>query len=720
MNIYKFSALLALVCLNRAEVNAQQSNNAKPEYFRQLSNYSWQDNEHYVGVAFGSTQLSVTDVKTGQSSQYVRSKVVAGDRIAINKKTGIVVIRKGDAAKSGDINSGLQYSKRNGEVVIVRSNTVDSIFNTQNATPSPDSTSIAYTRNNDLFVYNIASGKEWQVTTDGTKDIYSGWSAWVYNEEILGRGTNYKAFWWSPDSKRIAFMHFDETNVPVYDHFDDEGVHGKHKLIHYPQPGDANPQVKMGVADVASSNIVWAAFDEKADQYFGQPYWTPNGNALWVQWMNRRQDSLKIESVSFADGSHKNIYTETQKTWIDLDKDDRVTFLPSKNMFLLMSDKTGWRHIYAYDMNGKLIKQLTAGNWTVKEINYTDEKNGWVYFSARKENSTRIDLYKVKLDGSKMQRLTFGEYNHRIVLSPDASYFITTYSNYAEPQKVALVDNNGKIIREIADSRGKDYEQFKALGRHTEIIRVKTPDGFELPVRISWPDNVDSTKKYPLMANIYGGPDFSFVQDGFAGTFGANEKTDDIISVQMDHRGSGQFGKMGQDYLYRQLGKWEIEDYTTAIKFLEKKYPFIDSTRIGISGFSYGGYIACLALTKAADVFTYGLAGGSVTDWRLYDTPYTERYMGTPQDNPEGYKQASVMTYVKNYKGLLRLTQGTMDDNVHMQNTMQLVSALQNAGKHFELMFYPGGAHGWLGLHEKYAHYRKEDQAFIDKNLLRK
>ncbi|MBV4359192.1 S9 family peptidase [Pinibacter aurantiacus] len=707
----------ALLCIAAGTRLKAQQQGSKPEYFKQVSNYFWQDNAHYVGGTFGSTQLSVTDAKTGQSSQYVRGKVVASERIAINKKTGTVVIRK---ASTDDIIGGVQYSKRDGEVVLVRTSTADSILNTQNATPSPDSTCIAYTRNNDLFVYSIASGKEWRVTTDGSKDVYSGWSAWVYNEEILGRGTNYKAFWWSPDSKRIAFMHFDETNVPVYDHFDDEGVHGKHKLIHYPQPGDANPQVKTGIADVAAKSVVWAAFDEKADQYFGQPYWTPNGSGLWVQWMNRRQDSLKVESVNLADGSHKNIYTETQKTWIDLDKDDRITFLPSKNMFLLMSDKSGWRHIYAYDMNGKLIKPLTNGNWTVKEINYADEKNGWIYFTARKENSTRTDLYKVKLDGSKMQRLTFGEYNHRVVLSPDASYFITTYSNYAEPQKVALVDNNGKIIRELADSKGKDYEQFKTLGRHSEIIRVKTPDGFELPVRISWPDKVDSTKKYPLMAAIYGGPDFSFVQDGFAGTFGANEKTDDIISIQMDHRGSGQFGKMGQDYLYRQLGKWEIEDYTTVIKFLEKKYPFIDSTRIGISGFSYGGYITCLALTKAADVFTYGLAGGSVTDWKLYDTPYTERYMGTPQDNPEGYKQADVMTYVKNYKGLLRLTQGTMDDNVHMQNTMQLVSALQNTGKHFELMFYPGGAHGWLSLHEKYAHYRKEDQAFIDKNLLRK
>lgn len=684
----------AVICMSvAAQLKAQQTT-TKPEYFKQLPTCRWLDNTHYAGGSFDGRNTAVTDVLTGQTAPYTASKN--------SNAAGKVVVLK------------------NGNVVLENAGTKDSIVNVKNATVSPDSNSVAYTRNNDLYVYNIASKKEWRVTNDGSKDVYSGWSAWVYNEEILGRGSNYKAFWWSPDSKRIAFMHFDETNVPEYDHFDDEGVHGKHKLIHYPQPGDPNPVVKVGIADIHQNNIVWAAFDPTKDQYFGQPYWTPAGDALWVQWMNRRQDSLKIESVDLQNGSLKNIYTETQKTWISLDEDDRVRFVPSRKLALLMSDKSGWRHIYAYDLNGKLIKQLTTGNWTVNEISYVDEKNGWVYFIARKENSTRTDLYKVKLDGTKFQRLTFGDYNHRVALSPDASYFITTYSNISTPAKVALVDNNGKLIKELGDSKGKDFDQFQKLGRRSEMIRVKTPDGFELPVKIMWPDNMDTTRKYPVMANIYGGPNFSFVQDGYVEAFGANEEREPMIRIQMDHRGSGQFGKMGQDYLYRQLGRWEIEDYTTVIKFLEKKYPFIDSTRIGIGGFSYGGYITCLALTKAADVFTYGVAGGSVTDWRLYDTHYTERYMSTPQDNPEGYKQASVITYVKNYKGLLRLTQGTMDDNVHMQNTMQLVSALQNAGKHFELMFYPGGAHGWLNLHEKYAHYRKEDLEFINKNLLQK
>lgn len=683
-------AIIFVACLY--QLQAQQTKQIKPEYFKQIPIYRWIDDTHYIYNALGGKPM-VVDLITGKEGPYTAA--------VTNKKSAFVI-------------------NKNGTIFLQNASGKDSITNTNNATPSPDSNYIAYTKNNDLYVFDLNTKKEGRITTDGTQDVYNGRAAWVYNEEILGRSTNYKAFWWSPDSKRIAFMRFDESKVPVYDHFDDEGVHGKHTHIHYPQPGDPNPVVKIGLVTVADNKILWADFDPAKDQYFGQPYWTPNSDALWVQWMNRRQDSLKIESVDLKDGSLKNIYTETQKTWIDLDKDDRVTFVPSKNIALLMSDKTGWRHIYAYDMKSGAIRQLTNGAWTVNEISYVDAKNNWIYFIARKENSVRTDLYKIKLDGSKLQRLTFGEFNHRIVLSPNASYFITTYSNTTTPTKVALLDNNGKQMKELADCRGKDFEEFQKLGRSTELIRVKTPDGFDLPVKISWPNKIDPSKKYPLMASIYGGPDFSFVQDVYGEIYGANDITEPIIRIQMDHRGSGQFGKMGQDYLYRKLGKWEIEDYVTVIRYLEQKYPFIDSSRIGITGFSYGGYITCLALTKAADVFTYGLAGGSVTDWRLYDSPYTERYMGTPQDNAEGYRQASVMTYVKNYKGLLRLSQGTMDDNVHMQNTIQLVSALQNAGKHFELMLYPGGAHGWLGLHEKYAHYRKEDQDFINKNLLQK
>lgn len=692
---------LAMALLLPALSPAAHAQTAGPDsnYIRRLPSCRWIDDTHYIVYGSGRNGAALTEAASGKVS------IVSPDRGPV--RTNRIGIRKEE----------IDWYDGEGRLQKV----------TGIHTPvfSPDSAFIAFTRDNDLYIFDTAGHREWRLTNDGSDNIYNGYSSWVYNEEILGRAMNYRAFWWSPDSRRIAFMRFDDSHVPVYNHFDDAGVHGKHTLIHYPQPGDPIPLVRMGVADIRPAktggvpSITWAGYEARTDQYFGAPYWKPDGSALWMQWMNREQDTLKIDEINLADGGLRNIYTEAQKTWIDLDLENRVTFVPGKDLFLLLSDRSGWLHIYAFDMNGKPLRQLTIGNWSVKDISLVDTRKGEVFFTARRENSTREDLYKVALDGTGLKRLTFGGYNHRIQLSPGGSYFITTYSNYASPAKEALLDRNGRLVRDLGDSKGAGFEQYLPRVRKSEIIRVQTSDGFDLPVRITWPARLDTTRKYPLMANIYGGPNFSFVSDGYFGGFSMEDDTaSGIINVQMDHRGSGQFGKMGQNYLYHQLGKWEIADYTTVIRYLEQAYPFIDTSRIGISGFSYGGYITCLALTEAAGVFNYGLAGGSVTDWRLYDAPYTERYMGTPGSNPDGYRTSSVMTYVKQYRGLLRLAQGTMDDNVHMQNTMQLVSALQDAGKHFELMFYPGGAHGWLWLHAKYAHYQQEDRRFIQEHLL--
>jgi len=676
---------------------AQQKPSAV-EFIKRIPVFSWVDDNHYRTFRGGNVvgmggQEIIIDVLTGKETPVERT-VSTSPKFSFSKK-GLIVIAKTARTKA------------------------DTLSGVQTPVASPDSTRIAYTRNKNLFVYNLADRKEWQVTTDGSETIYNGWSSWVYNEEILGRGMAYRAFWWSPDSKKIAFMRFDDTKVPIHYMTDDSGIHEKQILIRYPQPGDENPEVKTGIVNLASKKITWADYDAKVDQYFGTPVWSPSSDQLWVQWMNRGQDTLKIEAIDLANGNRKPIYTETQKTWIALDQENRVTFVPSKKQFLLMSDKSGWMHIYAHNMDGKLVKPLTSGNWAVTEINHVDEKAGMVYFTAKKENSTRLDLYKVKLSGGKIERLTFGDYMHRFVLSPNAKYFITTYANFKTPGKAALVDNQGKIIRELADSRGKDYEKYLPLVGKSEIIRVKTADGFELPVRIMYPAGFDANKKYPVLANIYGGPNSAFVNDGYYGSYNENNPASEVIGIQMDHRGSGQFGKMGQNYMHRNLGHWEIEDYSTVINYLKKTYPFVDGSRVGISGFSYGGYISALALVKAPDVFTVGLAGGSVTDWHLYDSAYTERFMDSPKENPEGYKSSSVFTYVKNLKGHLSLNQGTMDDNVHMRNTMKLVDALMEADKDFDVMFYPGAAHGWYYLPHKAKFERNATDKFIKKYLLK-
>ena len=586
-----------------------------------------------------------------------------------------------------------------------------------NPTLSPDQQWVAFTRKNDLYSIHIPTGKEYRITTDGTDLILNGYASWVYFEEILGRPTRYRSFWWSPDSKKIVFMRMDDTKVPLFPIYSESGQHGFSENTRYPKAGDPNPTVKIGFTAPEGGSLVWADFNEKDDQYFGLPYWTPDGSTALVQWMNRGQDQLIIYAVDPANGSKKELYKEAQKTWIDLDdQGGRITFLPGKKGFILQSDKDGWEQLYWHNMDGSLKNKITSGNNWSNSVKFIDTLKNVVYFTSRQENSARTDLYRVDMDGKNQQRLTFGEFTHNVSLSTKGSYFISTYSNAGTPDKMALINNKGKLILELGDAMGADFSNLELA--KTEIIRIPSEDGlFQLPIRITWPLNYDPAKKYPVMINIYGGPNAGTVRDGwqFSGQTQWWAK-EGLIQVAMDHRASGHFGKNGINYMHRNLGQWELKDWITIVKWLREHGA--DSTRVGIAGFSYGGYMTCMALTAGAGYFTHGLAGGSVTDWKLYDTHYTERFMDTPAENPDGYAAGNVMTYANNYKGLLRIYHGTMDDNVHMQNSLQLVKKLQDTKKHFEFMLYPGGRHGWGGNQQ--AHSTNENNSFIYKHLLQK
>ncbi|MEY3186191.1 MAG: hypothetical protein RL675_10 [Bacteroidota bacterium] len=586
-----------------------------------------------------------------------------------------------------------------------------------NPTLSPDQEWVAFTRKNDLYTIHVASGKEYRLTNDGTDLILNGYASWVYFEEILGRPTRYKSFWWSPNSKQIVFMRMDDTKVPLFPIYSEAGQHGYSENTRYPKAGDANPTVKIGFTSPEGGSVTWADFNEQDDQYFGMPYWTPDGNTSLVQWMNRGQDQLIIYAVDPSTGNKKELYKEEQKTWIDLDdQGGRITFLPNKKGFILQSDKDGWEQLYWHNMDGSLKNKITSGNNWSTTVRYIDSVKNIIYFTSRAENSARVDLYRVDLDGKNQQRLTFGEYTHNISLSPKGTYFISTYSNASTPEKSALINNKGKMILDLGDSKGADFDNVEMA--KTEIIRIPSEDGkYQLPIRITWPLNFDPTKKYPVMINIYGGPNAGTVRDGwqFNGLTQWWAK-EGLIQVAMDHRASGHFGKEGINYMHRNLGKWELTDWITIVKWLRANGA--DASRIGIAGFSYGGYMTAMALTAGADYFTHGLAGGSVTDWKLYDSHYTERFMDTPAENPEGYQAGAVMTYTDKYKGLLRIYHGTMDDNVHMQNSLQLVKKLQDSKKHFEFMVYPGGRHGWGG--NQNAHSTNENNMFIYKHLLKK
>jgi dipeptidyl-peptidase-4 len=584
----------------------------------------------------------------------------------------------------------------------------------KNPTFSPDGKYLAFTRDNNLFAIDLNTGKEMQYTNDGGEVVYNGWAAWVYYEEIFGRPSRYKAYWWSPDGQHIAFYRFDETHVPMFPIYNSRGQHGTLEKTYYPKVGDPNPMVRLGVVEAATGKIVWADFNEKDDQYFGTPFWTPDGKELWTQWMNRSQDNLKVYSIDLSSGAKKVVYDEKQSSWVEWLED--IHFLKNNKGFIIQTDKDGWMHLYHYSRDGRLKNQITSGKWQVVGVQLVDEENETIYFTAKKEASTRIDLYKVKFNGKGLQRLTFGNYTHLIKLSPKGSYFITTYSNVSTPPRMALCDNDGKIVRELGDSWQKDLDEYELAA--TQLMTIPTPDGYRLPVLLTLPPNLEANRKYPVLISIYGGPNAGTVADAWRLSMQAQGlATEGLIQMSVDHRASGHFGKEGVALMYRNLGKWEMNDYIEAVKWLRRQ-PYVDSTKICITGGSYGGYLTCLALTYGAEYFNYGIANSSVTDWKLYDTHYTERYMDTPDENPNGYKFGSVLTHVNNYKGLLRIVHGTTDDNVHFQNSLQLIDTLQNLGKHFEAMVYPNERHS-IGS-PKSDHARMESLRFYYKYLLEK
>ncbi len=624
----------------------------------------------------------------------------------------VVPTEKSVFLKKGDI-----FLKENGAETQL---TFD-VAEEKNPTLSPDGNYVGYTKNNNLYTLSLATKKEVAITNDGATGILNGYASWVYFEEIFGRPTQYRAFWWSPDSKYISFMRFDERKVPMFPIYNSEGQHGFVEETRYPKAGDQNPTVKIGWTTPDGGSITWADFNEMEDQYFGWPIWNPNNNAMWLSWMDRGQNNLKIYELNMTTGAKKPVYTEYQKTWIDLEDRNggRINFIPNNKGYIAQADASGWNHLYMYDMEGKLQYPITNGKFTVLGIRQIDEKNKTIYFTARGiESSARIDLYSIGFDGKNQKRLTVGDYNNaQVYLAPDAKNFVTLYSNVQTPTTLALINAQKKTVEVLGTAAPANYDATKLA--KTELIRIKSADGlFELPALVTWPKNMDPNKKYPLLVSIYGGPNAGTVMDSWSSNPTKEAWAQEgLIQVAFDHRASGHFGKEGVNYMYRDLGHWEMEDYMTMAKWFIANGQ-ADPTKIAITGFSYGGYMSAYALTYGASVFTHAMAGGSVTAWELYDSHYTERFMDTPAENPEGYKSGNVMTHLKNFKGVLQLVHGTMDDNVHMQNSIQLLSALQDQGKQVEFMLYPGGRHGWGGAKGK--HFNDLKNQFIYKHLLEK
>ena len=648
-----------------------------------------------------------------------------------------------------------------------------------NMTYSPDSTKIAFTRDNDLYVVDIADGKEIRLTSDGSDVILNGYASWVYYEEIFGRPSRYRAFWWSPDSRKIGFYRFDNSQVPMFPIYSafanpsaaasqsqsprvtDLALGGSLSETRYPKAGQTNPQVRIGIVEIAahacsevipSGDVVWADFDPADDQYFGIPFWGPDSREFYIARMPRLQNTIDLYAVNASDGSKRHVYNETCKTWLNWF--DGVVFTES-GLYMAREFETGWQQIYFLSYDGKTFQRLTDGpNWNVSIVR-VDEKKGDVYFTAKRDAVAKQALYKVDKKGV-VKALTDPAYNATgISFSPDGKYFVASYSNLTTPVRVAVftskdgavstgvhnvcakdyyddlapVKMTGKEFKPmiVADMKGPDYDESKyALGR---LMYMTTSDGFRLPAVIVYPKDFDASKKYPVHVDIYGGPDTPLVRDRWVAPNASNQWYSDngIIQITVDPRAAGHNGRAGLDMIYRQLTVWEVKDFCEWASLLQKT-PYVDGDRIGVEGFSFGGTMTCMLLMQAPDKFHYGIAGGGVYDWALYDSHYTERYMDTPQNNPDGYKVSRVMNYVDGYpveygtdavqtdSVMLKLTHGTGDDNVHHQNTLQLLNELHRKGKKFDFMIYPDGMHGYRGYQG--THFLNANHEFWKKYLL--
>lgn len=673
----------------------------------------WVDDTHFIYQTTDEGNRPVTlsvDVRSGKSTPYMQPRsprelfiesLPAGINLGLSDilspdSRSAVLVRENDLwyFKIGDRELRRLTSDKDEEV---------------NTRFSPDGLKLAYTKNKDLYVYDLVNLKETRLTFDATDKIYNGYASWVYMEEILGRASRYAAFWWSPDSRRIAFLRTDETEVPVFtlNRLDEpDGIHGKLEVTPYPKAGDPNPKVKMGIADVTNSSIVWVKTDYNVDQYLAWPFWKPDGSKLVIQVLNRDQNDMKFIMADVSTGDYTQIYSESRKSWVDFYED--IYVMKNGTGFIVRSYRNDWENLYYHGWDGKLISQITNVQWRVNSIARVDEETKMVYFTGTGPESTDNHFFRASLDGKSMLQITTGPGSHSVVVSPKGSYFIDTWNSITSPGAIVAYDSRGKQVREIYRFEQTAFDPSKHA--RSEMLKIPTSDGlFNMPAIITYPLDFDESKKYPVVFTIYGGPDSKNVSNRWQGTTPSWYAQNGIITFTVDHRGSGHFGKKGLDYLHRNLGKWEILDYADAVRWLREK-PFIDASKVGITGSSYGGYMTCLALTKGADFWTHGFAGSSVTDWRLYDDIYTERYMDTPQDNPEGYRESSALTFVRNYKGRLYMTHGDLDDNVHMQNSIWLISRLQDEGKSFRFMIYPNGRHGWSGA--KATHSTNERNRF--------
>ncbi len=584
----------------------------------------------------------------------------------------------------------------------------------QEPTFSPDGNKVAYTYNNNIFIKNLINNGTVQVTFDGQNNkIINGITDWVYEEEFAF----VRAFDWNKNSDKLAFLRFDETEVPEFS-MDKYGtsLYPTQQVFKYPKAGEKNALVSLHIFNLTTKKAAQVNLGEKAQYYIPRIQWTNNANALAVTTLNRHQNNLNLLFVDGATLDSFVVLNEKDAAYVDIT--DNLTFLKD-NSFIWTSENDGFNHIYHYDTTGKLKNQITKGNWEVTNYYGYDAKTKRIFYQSTEDGSINRSIYSIKLNGKSKQRLSSNTGTNSAAFSNSFNYYVNTFSSANTPNIYTLnAAKSGKEIKEIKNNQALSQKLNGFETSKKEFFTVKTEHG-EFNAWMIKPSNFDPNKKYPLFMHQYSGPGSQQVANRWGG---GNDYWFQLLAQKgyiiacVDGRGTGLKGRDFKKVTYKELGKYETQDQIDAAKKLGE-LPYIDKDRIGIWGWSYGGYMSSLALTKGADVFKMAIAVAPVTSWRFYDTVYTERYMQTPQENPSGYDENSPINHVDKLKGAYLLVHGTGDDNVHVQNTTRMINALVEANKQFDLFMYPDRAHGIRKGNNTRLHLYTKMTAFIDENL---
>lgn len=581
------------------------------------------------------------------------------------------------------------------------------------ATYSPDGKWVAFARNNNLFLVDAASGKEVAITTTGKmNEIIHGSCDWVYEEEFEFA----QAFFWSGDSRKIAFYSFDERKVPVFNMQTWGPLYPKDYFYKYPKAGESNSKVDILVFDVPTRQTLQLNIGSENDQYIARVNWTKDPNLLAVRRMNRLQNKIELIHANATTGALQTVLTETSSTYIDINDD--LTYLNDGKSFIWMSELAGYKHLFLYNMQGKLVRQITNGNWEIAQFKGIDEKKKLLYYTSHEKKVTEQNFYSIGLDGKNKKLLVDKTGTTNVNISPDYQYFICYFSNMVSPATITLHKSDGtqlKVLENNAEIR-KNLEGIK-LG-DVEFFSFNTSEKVQLNGWMIKPSGFNENTRYPVLMHVYGGPGHQSVVNQWGGPnylWHQYLAQQGYLVVCVDNRGTGGRGNDFKKVTYANLGKLEITDQIETAKFLGTQ-KFVDKSRIGIWGWSFGGYMTSLALTVGADYFKAGIAVAPVTNWRYYDSIYTERFLKTPQENPAGYDDNSPVTHAAKLKGAYLLVHGTGDDNVHFQNAVAMQNALIKANKQFTSFFYPNRNHGIYGGNTRLHLYTMMSD-FVLKNL---